>query len=320
MVSTTIIKRTAGLGDVLMLIPVAAAVKRTSGADVHLVTSPSIAAILREGEGCGFDRVLTPAEWEAAPSPGSSVHDLDVARYSLGHEHQVDAFFAAFGIDAIPEDKAITLPRHPRAAAVVEDYLEEIGADRGKGRILLHPAIGVPNRTWPLRHWQELADMLTAEGYEVFVIGSNTTSAGKGCAALNTAPYRNLGDKFSFWQTLELMRRSDVLVSSDSAPIHMAGATAIGIVGIFSVVSGAWRLPHRPGAAASWTHAVEPSCEHFPCYPAMCAPRWHDRAAAFVRERGNGILFEWCCRDDLYDCLRAEIQPRQVMDAIRSHS
>lgn len=321
---TITIKRTTGLGDVLMLIPVAAAVKRKTGAEVHLVTSASIASILREGDGCGFDHIQTPADWTPPPSPAPSFHDLDVARYSLVRQHQVDAFLADFGIEATAEDREIRLPSHPRAGAMVDDYLEEIGSEPGKGRILLHAATGVPNRSWPAGHWQALADTLTAEGHEVFVIGNNTASAGKGCTALSVAPYHNLTDRFSFWQTLELMRRSDVLVSTDSAPIHMAGATGIGIVGIFSVAAGAWRLPFRPPSAkartgaAAWAQPVEPACALSPCYPAMLDPRWRERAAAFIRERGNGILFEWCCRDDLYGCLRAEIQPQQVTEAIGS--
>ena len=49
------------------------------------------------------------------------------------------------------------------------------------------------------------------------------------------------------------------LISPDSGPIQLAAATDIGIVGIYSVIAGANRLPYRHGAAMWRAVAVEPA-------------------------------------------------------------
>ncbi|MEM5734174.1 hypothetical protein AAEI00_21155, partial [Shewanella algae] len=58
---------------------------------------------------------------------------------------------------------------------------------------------------------------------------------------------------------IALMRQSDLLVSTDGDSIQLAGASDIGIVGLFSVAAGSCRLPFRNGVAGWRAEAVRPS-------------------------------------------------------------
>lgn len=319
------VKRLSGIGDVLMLLPVLHILKRRTGRPVVLVTGDTIADILRHGGGCGLDAVATEAQWRASANDltaqGADFHDLDQAAFSLERRHQIDAFLAIFGQTADEQEKGLHLPRPEYEQMLVTGYLDEVDPEPQGPRVLLHPAVSAENRTYPAQHWQTLAERLDQAGYSVFAIGNNHASAGKGCHALDIDPDRNLIDRFSFWQTLELMRQSDVLISTDSAPIHMAGATEIAIVNIASIVPGAWRMPFRTGHPGLWSTSVEPDCPYFPCYPSILEPDCIEAVAEDMKVRGNKFLFDWCRRPDArYDCLRRDITPERILAALPPRS
>jgi ADP-heptose:LPS heptosyltransferase len=127
----------------------------------------------------------------------------------------------------------------------------------------------------------------------------------------------DLVDRVSLPGLVALMRRSSLLVTTDSGPIQLAGASGISILGIYSVVEGRCRLPYRNGSPAWMATAIGPSCPHAPCYRAMS----DETIAAFCEtftvqpEDAPSIFSKWCVAEEHYACMRSEITASRVLDA-----
>lgn len=320
-----LLKRTAGLGDVLMLQPVARALKcrdhamiavSTDAKIVQTLTGPTIPDVDFFIDATRQDDFIATQE-----NAGHQVmtHDMNHPRHSLQRCHQIDSFLASFGLDPAVCDKEIRLPLHQSAFDMVDFYLDEAPSpSEMRGRVLLHPASGALNRTWPQKNWQELADRLTAAHVQVFTIGNRSTATGKGAFPLRLDQRLDVVDKFGFWETIELMKLADCVVSTDSAPIQMAAATHIAIVGIYSITKGEWRLPFRSQGRSL---AIEPGCRFFPCYPLMYDEEHFHKACAHFDAQGipqQNMLYEWCCDEYSYDCLKSAITVDEVFDAAMS--
>jgi ADP-heptose:LPS heptosyltransferase len=183
---------------------------------------------------------------------------------------------------------------------------------------LLHPAAGDPNRSWPLAHWTVLAQALLAAGHQVIRVGHGSADPHRSLLDLTVPGLLDGANRLDPLAFAALCQRADLLVSTDSGPVQLAGATEIALVGIYTVAPGRYRLPFRHGEPAWRTQAVEPSCPCFPCYQLMHDPEIMAPFEAAIRE---GILTtpelfsEWCVMEEPFRCLEAEILPERVLEA-----
>ena len=317
--------RTGGLGDVLMALAAAKALHLDTGAPVRLVTAPGYREL---AQACPhLDRVLTSAEEVRSAledvrrsAAAGRVQNLDAAAFGSSPRHQVDAYLDAFGrtAPAAHQDIQLDLP-----AAVLERVAARMAGFPPLGRsrrILVHPATGDPNRSWPLAHWTALTEALLADGHQVVRVGQSRTADGRGVLPLADPRVLDAVDLPSALDFIALCRGADLLVSTDSGPIQLAGATDLPLVGLYTVVAGRNRLPFRHGAPAWRATAVEASCPCFPCYqflndPAVMAP-FH----AAIREgtlTAPRLFAEWCVMEEPFACLEREILPERVLLACR---
>lgn len=241
--------RYSGLGDVCMALCAAKAASR-AGYDVVVNTRPEYWPLV---DACNYAR---------GPKAGElfeRVFDLGPAYHGIQDMHQVDAYLKTMGLSNVKdEDKCLSL-----------DVRMEIGRSCTKKQVLLHPGISDPNRTWPREHWIALAKLFLGAGCDVQWIGNPSSPDNRSCHTdLNV---KDVGGLWSddLLQTVRAMRMADLLVSCDGGPIQLAGATDIGIIGIYSVVKGENRLPYRRGIKGWNAKAVEPHCQWFPCYSHM---------------------------------------------------
>lgn len=116
-----------------------------------------------------------------------------------------------------------------------------------------HPAIGIApfaryyNKTYPPAMMKEAVDMLTAEGYNVYLFG------GRGKEAEELAHWQagsdkctSLAGRFSLEEELALMGEMDLMVSMDSANQHMAGLAGTKVLSIWgSTTPGCGFLGYR---------------------------------------------------------------------------
>lgn len=308
--------RGAGMGDVLMAIAALCAVKRATGTPVYLATTPNYAELAAL---CPLlDGVFTDIEAVNAhmSRSNSRLADWRSSIHGTTRHHQIDSYLQAFGLTLPAELKALEIALPP---GLEEALLARIGLDAaadGPRRAILHPGITDPNRTWPPAFWTALVEHLLVSGFQVILIGRRDSPDGRSALQIDRPDVLDLTDQLSLPETLALMRRCDVLVSGDSGPIQLAGAAKIGIVGLYSVVSGGARLPYRVGARRAV--AIEPPCAFHPCYP------WVDDAdtrIAFAAKEGlpitSGLLLErWCLNPDTHACVRDPSTLERVKAAI----
>ena len=310
------LERLRGMGDVVMALAAARALKQISGKPVYLLTTEPFVALARISP--GLDGVLTdPAAVAAldlkyADRGGVLRADINAARYGLSRLHQIDAYLEHFGLIAPSAAKEIIL--NDPAAAAHARFAEALPPpEQGRKRVLVHPALGDPNRTWPQAYWRELCERLARDGHQVVLIGKSEPEEGRSVHQLEASGIVNAMDRLDVMETLALMRLSDILVSTDSGPIQLAGATSIHIVGLYSVVAGRNRLPFRQGVAGWRATALSPPCSYSPCY------QWlHD--TDFIRQQGIRNLIElyplWCPNPVKYQCMSEGITVDAVYAAV----
>ncbi len=114
-------------------------------------------------------------------------------------------------------------------------------------------------RRWPVSSFVAVARGLLEKGHEVFLAGGPSDQWAS--AAFAGLPVRNCIGQLSLVQTLGLIHASDVVVTPDTGPLHLAGLTEAGIVAIFGPTAPHTFLPQRPGVLALW------GGEGFACRP-----------------------------------------------------
>ena len=126
----------------------------------------------------------------------------------------------------------------------------------GDTRIILVPA-GARNmlrddalRRWPASSYVELAKLLLARNYRVLLAG------GPGdewvlpfFASLDVTSQIGI---LSLPETLSLFDDSDVVVTHDTGPLHLAGITSAAVLAVFGPTDPRGRLPQRGNCVALW--------------------------------------------------------------------
>jgi heptosyltransferase II len=162
---------------------------------------------------------------------------------------------------------------------------DERAADRAWDRLGLPPAAPVvclntggafgPAKSWPAEHFATLARRLAAaEGLHVLIVcGPAERDAARAIAARAGHPrVVSLADEpLGLGLTKACIRRSALLVTTDSGPRHFAAAFGVPAVGLFGPTHIAWTRTYHPHAV----HLQQPvPCG--PCQKGTC-PLGHHR-------------------------------------------
>lgn len=126
----------------------------------------------------------------------------------------------------------------------------------GKTRVALapggarNPLRDDPQRRWPLESYTALARILLDRGYEV------VTTGGPGDAWVEAGfaglPVVNRIGAWAIPQTIAFYGSCDCVVTHDSGPMHLAGVTECGLVGLFGPTTPSKALPRRKDVIGLW--------------------------------------------------------------------
>lgn len=326
-----VLHRNAGMGDIMMLTPIARELKANGKRRVAAHVAPVFA---QTAVHCpDFDDVIVNDEALAAlkqrhQSCGHRWTEQAVGRsfFAIANEHQINAYAKACGVAETLQDRSLRMTIPAEAHASLNAHFIRRGivagrnSDASQKRILLHPALGDPNRTWPAEHWQKLYTELKNRGHQVWCIGHQRDGdPAKRVSDFDIQEQDNWINQLSIVELAALCTVSDVLVSTDSGPLHIGGCTDIALVGLFSVAKAEYRLPWRHGVAAWNSVAVTPDCAFYPCYPKM-SDEQHTQAflprLASGELTGQTLIAQWCLQTPLYHCLQHEISVEKVLTAI----
>jgi ADP-heptose:LPS heptosyltransferase len=128
---------------------------------------------------------------------------------------------------------------HPHIAvtdADIEEATRVIHNPEDKPIAIIHPGASDLRRRWPGENFAEIADHLTELGYHVCITGLAWEREIVD-AVINKMLYQDLvqdlSDKLSLGGTTGLLSLSDIIISNDTGPLHVARALQKPSIGIF---------------------------------------------------------------------------------------
>lgn len=104
---------------------------------------------------------------------------------------------------------------------------------REKGKIVLHMGTSDNRKSWPPSYWGILGKALKEEGYEILMTGKGEKDksliAESGLESLG----ENLCDRLNFAELTQVVQESDMLISIDSLPVHLAASLGTPFIGLY---------------------------------------------------------------------------------------
>lgn len=288
-----LVRQEAGLGDALMVVAAAKSIWIRHKIRVHLLTDPDFVPLFQ----CSPYIQVTPSDQH---HDRADFAPLDCSIHALKPTHMVDSYLESLGYpDPDPSNKTLDLcipdRDHQAASRIVQELRKPL--------CVVHASAGNPNRTWS--QWQALADLLVQDGWEVINVGQRYTH--KTVFALDGVVDRV--NQLSLLETVALMRLADLVICTDSGPLHLAGATETPLIGIFSSVLGEHRMPFRPGCVQ---HVIQAPCPMSGCFSYMNDPEM------FQKHRKPGDYYgKWCPAESGYGCLKS-LTADTVMEQVRT--
>ena len=213
-------------------------------------------------------------------------YDHIVARPSA-LTHAVDWYLRVLPVLGVPVDGDIQwLPRRPHVA----DALRRQWPLDGARWIALQPGARWPNKRWPVESYAALVRLLAPAhpGCRFAILGGQEDrSLGEAIAQVDPARCLDLTGRLSLPEMVEWVRLSELMVTNDTGPMHVAAALGTPIVALLGPTE-----PRRTGPYRQLDHVLQLDLPCVPCLKPRCA---------YARP---------------FECLRA-IPPAAVLEAVQ---
>lgn len=200
-------------------------------------------------------------DWrEGAPG----LYDVVVPRPSPS-THAVDWYLEVL--------KALDVPRHWDFVWMPERPVPAANIQRkwhpAKARwIIINPGARWSNKRWPVEYYaavvRELAGSCPA--FHFAILGSTSDKdLGAAIAEADRERCLNLTGRTSLAEMIEWIRLSELIVTNDTGPMHVAAALNKPIISVFGPTD-----PHRTGPYGQLEHALRISLPCAPCLKSRC--------------------------------------------------
>lgn len=174
---------------------------------------------------------------------------------------------------ALPDP--LPAPRLSAASQRLPDLLKQFDLNRMRPVLALCPGAEFgPSKRWPDRHYASVAEQRIADGWQVWLMGSNKDAvvAEAILAGLSdeARPHcRNLAGNTELADAIDLLSVADAVVSNDSGLMHIAAALGRPLVAVYGSTSPAFTPPLGEQVA---TESIPVECG--PCFKRDC-PHGH---------------------------------------------
>lgn len=156
----------------------------------------------------------------------------------LGKKHEIDYTLDVvreFGVDTAGADRRPVMEIGADDAAKVDALLKRKGVKEGDRLVLINPGASCPSRIWRKDRYREVINhLLHSGGCRVVLIGGEdgVDLAGE---VLNGIEMRvlNFTGLLTVAELGALMKRSSLLISNDTGPVHIASAVGTPVIAIF---------------------------------------------------------------------------------------
>jgi tetratricopeptide (TPR) repeat protein len=151
----------------------------------------------------------------------------------------------------------------------------------------------------------------------VIATGDNARDPRRGVHEIPLPGVVNLVGQLSPLEFTALCRKANLLITTDSGAVQLAGASNIAIAGIYTVIPGRCRLPYRHGKPMWNSVSIEPECEYSGCYRRMLEEKHFGPARERLKAgkmTAPQLFAEWCLAKEKYACLLRQITPEIVWE------
>jgi len=171
----------------------------------------------------------------------------------------------------------------------VDNLLNSSGVDRRKMLVTVHPAATWKTKIWPKEKVVELCDLLVNEfSCQVVLVGSYAEEPFlKDMVSRAKNEIKNLAGKTKLSELACLIAKSDLLVSTDSGPMHIACASETPVVAIMGPTA-----PWRTGPFGNDCSVVRHELSCSPCFKRTECPLKHHKC---MEEISVEEVFKTCC-------------------------
>ena len=186
----------------------------------------------------------------------------------VAHQHRL---LAAAGV--APDGEHLEVWPSPLDEQRVEELLRELGVDAAKPLVGIHPGGSARWKTkrWPAARWAALCDRLAEQGIQVVMTGSQADEdLGVRLAQLARSRPHLAAGKTRLMELACLIRRCQVYVTLDSAPLHLAAAVGTPAVALFGPTDPARHVPPSPSL-----RVIKKDVFCSPCYSTRCRTITH---------------------------------------------
>ncbi|MCX6927856.1 MAG: glycosyltransferase family 9 protein [Verrucomicrobia bacterium] len=244
-----LILKPSSLGDVVQALPVLRLIKR------HLPASGVFAWLANGRLSVGLDE----------PREGArGFYDHIIQRPSR-LTHAVDWYLRVLPVLGVPVDREFQwLPPRP---AVAESLQRRWPVD-GARWIALQPGARWPNKRWPVESYADLVRLLAPEcsGFRFAILGGEEDRAlGEVIARADPARCLDLTGLLSLPEMVEWIRQSELMVTNDTGPMHVAAALGRPVVALLGPTE-----PRRTGPYRQLDHVLQLNLPCVPCFKSHC--------------------------------------------------
>ena len=191
-------------------------------------------------------------------------YDLIVQRRSRS-THAVDWYLGVLPLLGVPVHWNFTwLPQRP---AVAEDIRRKWPVD-GSRWVSFQPGARWANKRWPAEHYAEVLRQLAARRPDLrFAVlgGEDERALGESISRADGGRCLDLTGKLSLPEMVEWLRRSALLITNDTGPMHVAAALGTPVVALFGPTT-----PQRTGPYGQLDDVLQLSLPCIPCLKPYC--------------------------------------------------
>jgi heptosyltransferase-2 len=117
-------------------------------------------------------------------------------------------------------------------------------------------------RRWPIDRYVELARLLINQGYQVLLVGANSDQWAK--PYFKELQIIDLIGKTSLLELVEVLNQSDLIITHDTGPLHLATLTKTSLITLFGPTPAAAVAPIGRERLRVFTSSPDVACA--PCY------------------------------------------------------
>lgn len=170
----------------------------------------------------------------------------------------------SFGMDIKEPSSYIHIPKED------DDYISDLIAKEAiSGQfVVINPGAKSHIKRWSHEGFAEVADRIVSEcGMDVIFVGTdNDKETVAGVIMKMNGAYRNFVNKTNIRQLAALIKRSRLLITNDSAPLHIACAVGAKVLAIFGPTD-----PRKYGPTGEFDFVINKKLHCSPCENAQCA-------------------------------------------------